>query len=343
MTTKININSRWSTRILHLLVWLGLAIFPILWPISDSSFQTKVIIHIWAMLITLAITFYTNYFWLFDKFFSNKRIWFFILLNLSLFVLLYCIRELIFNQIEPERPRPSSTSIKGIFMYGELIMYSLGVGLAIAVRNAERLMQSEMERKRLETEKLTSEISLLKYQMQPHFFFNTLNNIYVLISKSPQEAQKSVHSLSKMMRYILYENSSELISLNSEIDFLRNYDNLMKIRMNDSVDTSFSAPENCDGINIPPLLLIPLLENAYKHGVSPDKKSFINSHITIDNGRLRFEVHNSLPAVKSDDRSDSGIGLANLKKRLEILYKINYIFISQSIKDEYIAVIDIPI
>ena len=134
------------------------------------------------------------------------------------------------------------------------------------------------------------------------------------------------------------------ISLSKEIAFIENYDKLMRLRLGERVKVSVNVPEDVMGINIPPLLLIPLLENAFKHGVSATEPSFIDCNVKIDNDRLVFEVSNTLFEKVNEDRSHSGIGLSNLRKRLEIIYGDNYTFVSEPNDNGFfVARLEIPL
>lgn len=247
-------------------------------------------------------------------------------------------------QAEKKQRNRASSGMRSIFFYNELIIFALGVVASLGIKHNSHISEIEEERKRLHSEKLASELTMLKYQMQPHFIFNTLNNIYVLISKSPTNAQKAVHSLSKMMRYILYDNTANYIALTAEVEFLRNYVILMGLRLNDSVKVTYDISENIDGVDIPPLLLIPLLENAYKHGVVTGKQSFIDISLKIIDDKLQFSVTNSFTTLPQEDRSHSGIGLTNLRKRLSILYSNKASFVSgETDESTYTATLSIPI
>lgn len=309
------------------MVCVVLVVIPFTLQLESDSLNSRFMSRFWLMVFGLLVTFYSNYLFAIDKLLYKRKYLFFILFNIGIFAFtdffelsISSLLDFNANRFRHHRGGGPSGVMQTMYIYNKLIFAALGVGAALAARYSKKLADSEVERKKLETEKLTSEISLLKYQMQPHFFFNTLNNIYALISKSPADAQKAVHSLSKMMRYILYENTSETISLDKEIDFIENYNKLMMMRLSDKVKVDLVIPDDVEGINIPPLLLIPLIENAYKHGVSYEKESFIHSEMTIDGDMLTFEVRNSICDSGNEDRSDSGIGLQNLRKRIEILF-----------------------
>ena len=174
----------------------------------------------------------------------------------------------------------------------------------------------------LEREKLRSELEYLKYQINPHFFMNSLNNIHALIDIDKEKAQAAVQDLSGMMRYVLYERSSMFVPLEKEIQFLQNFIELMRLRYTGKlqVDTCF-APEP-QGVFVPSLLLMQFVENAFKHGVTYMKKSYINVSLTIDDAseNVVFTCRNTLPVVAAKESATGGIGIENTRKRLELLY-----------------------
>ena len=203
------------------------------------------------------------------------------------------------------------------YTFTSLFMLFFSMGLRIL----ERQSRIEKLQKEMEKEKLNSELAFLKNQVSPHFFFNTLNNIYALIGINADDSQKAVLKLSKLMRYLLYESEKGDTKLSHEIDFMYNYIDLMKLRMNEKIDLSVSLPENYNDINFPPLLFIPFIENAFKHGVSYRKKSFIRIEMTIDDNDIMFHCTNSV--VKNGDEKEEkepGIGLENVTKRLKLLF-----------------------
>lgn len=340
--------SRFNEYGLHAVILVVLIVIPLMMQIESSTLNAKFMSHFWVMIFSLIVTFYGNYLYGIDKLFYKKKYLWFVLFNVLIIIFNDFVENAVhacFEESQPQRvERIRSRMVHTIFLYNRLIYTILGIGAALAVRYSRKLIDSEKERKQLETEKLTSEISLLKYQMQPHFFFNTLNNIYSLISKSPSDAQKAVHSLSKMMRYILYENTSDTISLDKEIDFIENYNKLMLLRMNSNVRVQFDVPNDVSNVNIPPLLLIPLVENAYKHGISAQNDSFISCCLSIKNNMLTFKVENSLSNEPKEDRSHSGIGLQNLRKRLEIIYGSNATFEANETEyGTFVAMLELPI
>jgi LytS/YehU family sensor histidine kinase len=203
------------------------------------------------------------------------------------------------------------------FFFTALFISFFSLGLRVLERNA----QIEKRQKDLEKEKLNSELALLKNQISPHFFFNTLNNIYSLISINTADSQKAVLQLSKLMRYLLYESEQGQSLLSHEIDFMNNYIDLMRLRMSDKVVLSVSFPVQYENIAIPPLLFIPFIENAFKHGISYREKSFIEIDMRVEKESITFMCKNSLgKAGDEPHQNHSGIGLDNVSKRLNLLF-----------------------
>ena len=172
--------------------------------------------------------------------------------------------------------------------------------------------------KSVESKKSKAELSLLKSQINPHFFFNTLNNLYGLTVEKSDEAPEVVLKLSDMMRYTIYMGKEDFVPLKEEVDYLKNYIELHKIRYQKSVDIKFSY-SNVSGYKIAPLLFIIALENAFKHGVEKlTDNAFIHLDLKTIDGNIIFEIENNFE--KLNNRSNRGIGLDNLKQRLQLLY-----------------------
>ena len=200
----------------------------------------------------------------------------------------------------------------------------------------------ESVRQELEKSRAEAELQHLKSQLNPHFLFNTLNNIYSLIALSPEKAQESVHDLSRLLRYVLYESSQPRVPVEKEFDFIRNYIELMRIRLPHHVELQTEISDTKAATEVAPLLFISLIENAFKHGVSNSKPSFIDIHIRQENERIVCLIRNSyFPKDTKTDKSGSGIGLQNLHRRLELLYPGKFIFTNKHNNDEYVAMLEI--
>jgi len=222
-------------------------------------------------------------------------------------------------------PKPNALFVRPPFREMHFFNYAMTslfmVFFSLGMRVLERHSQTEKLQKDLEKEKLNSELAFLKNQISPHFFFNTLNNIYSLISINAEDSQKAVLKLSKLMRYLLYDSEHGNTMLSNEIDFMNNYIDLMKLRMSNKISLSVSFPEKYDDINIPPLIFIPFIENAFKHGISYREKSFIDISMTTTKESISFRCANSMVKAREENEPDhSGIGLGNVTKRLNLLF-----------------------
>jgi two-component system, LytTR family, sensor kinase len=190
--------------------------------------------------------------------------------------------------------------------------------------------------KTLEKERLASELSLLKTQINPHFFFNTLNNIYALTEVDPKVAQEAIYNLSKMMRYMLYETENDRVLLSKEIDFIRNYVELMRLRLSDSVKVDFGYPVEVGNAIVAPLVLITFIENAFKHGVSYNEKSYVRSELSVVGNQLKFSICNPLLHSAHATRLEaSGIGLSNVQRRLNLLYPQRHELLLETTENEF--------
>ncbi|MFR4245134.1 MAG: sensor histidine kinase [Phocaeicola coprophilus] len=195
--------------------------------------------------------------------------------------------------------------------------------------------------KDLERQRLESELQYLKYQLNPHFFMNTLNNIYALVDLNTEQAKKTIIELSKLMRYVLYEANKNQISLEHEIQFLENYIALMKLRYINNLNIRTEFPVVVPCVQIPPLLFISLLENAFKHGVSYQEPSFIEVRIELADEGVIFNCKNSKHTHAHKD-AYHGIGIDNIKKRLHLLYGNNYTFTTNERENCFEVLLIIP-
>lgn len=223
------------------------------------------------------------------------------------------------------RPRNDFERFRPFFIPYQVYNYFISAlfftFFALGLRVMERHAGIEKRQKELEKEKLNSELALLKNQISPHFFFNTLNNIYSLISINTEDSQNAVLKLSKLMRYLLYESEQGLTNLGNEIDFMNNYIDLMRLRTSNKVSLTVDFPDKTDKIYLPPLLFIPFIENAFKHGISYRDKSFISISMKIDEENLTFNCSNSIGNNKTErEENHNGIGLENVRKRLKLLF-----------------------
>jgi LytS/YehU family sensor histidine kinase len=220
------------------------------------------------------------------------------------------------------QPRPS----RNFLIYKDNIYLVFTIVIALAIRITERWTKAEAGIRDAEKEKLNSELMHLKYQLQPHFFFNSLNNIYSLISISPSSAQEAVHSLGKLMRYLIYDTEAPRVELRNEVEFMKRYIELMKLRISDKTKVEVDFQKIPASRQIAPLLFVSLIENAFKHGVSSTEPSEIHFSLHVTEKDVIFSASNFNFPKSNKDESGSGIGLNNLRKRLDLLYPDKYSF-----------------
>ncbi|MFI3306173.1 MAG: sensor histidine kinase [Rikenellaceae bacterium] len=213
-----------------------------------------------------------------------------------------------------------------------------------AIKLVYKSMRDEQAMGELKQQNMQVEMDYLKYQINPHFFMNTLNNIHALIDIDAESAKSTVIELSKMMRYVLYESGCESISLRQDLQFLTNYIKLMEIRYDGGVEVRTTYPESIPAwVSIPPLLFIVFVENAFKHGVGQGEGCYIHLDVEFDGeDRVVCRVVNSL-ADRGRGRSGSGIGLENVRRRLELLYDDNFQLDTRAHTDKYSVKLTIPI
>ena len=256
--------------------------------------------------------------------------------------------------MEMGRPSSSHRHLRGPhprrlgppFVFGgretvSFIVMVLLLGLNVATKYFFRSVDVRKRMKELERENLQRQLEYLKYQVSPHFFMNTLNNIHALVDIDPEEAKHTIEVLSQLMRYLLYEGDKSLVPLQRELDFIGHYVELMRIRYANDVHIDVELPHLLPDVMIPPLLLITFVENAFKHGVSYEQPSFIEVKVAITDGNgISFSCRNSLCPTVSD--KPGGVGLRNATKRLRLLYGTTYQLSIQSEGGEYRVWLQLP-
>ncbi len=318
---------------LQLVGWGVILITTLLWSISvDAKAYERfgAIVFVISILPLLAI-YLINFYYIIPKFLFNHRRGGFMLTNtilvVSLLLFSYVLHtEVIREYIMPEyNPRRSERSL--MFLVRDCILYILMIGLVTAVRLVGRLQQSEEALREAESARVRAELDNLKSQVNPHFLLNTLNNIYSLTAIDTERAQKTIIELSRLLRYVLYENHSDRVKLSGEVNFLKDYIELMRIRLSSRVklDVEFNVEPN-SSTQIAPLIFISLIENAFKHGVSADRDSFISIKFEdkTQSGEVVVSIVNSNNAKTEDDRSGHGVGLEQVRRRLELQYANGY-------------------
>lgn len=229
----------------------------------------------------------------------------------------------------PLRPEWMELAIGILLLAGDL-----GLIAYIRMRQNERQMQE------LRAESLRQQLESLRYQINPHFLMNTLNNIQSLILTDPEKATEIVDEFSKMMRFLLYDGNDATIPISRELDFLRHYVSLMRLRYPDSVRIEAELPEDIAGAVVPPMVMASFVENAFKHGISYEKPSFVRIKVENTRARILFRCRNSRHALQQTEQH--GLGMENVKKRLSLLYGADYALHIEDHQDEYDILLDIP-
>jgi two-component system LytT family sensor kinase len=212
------------------------------------------------------------------------------------------------------------------FDFVGLLITLLVLGISTAITVVRNWQHDAQVRERLEQQRVSAELAMLKAQINPHFFFNTLNNIYSLTLIDGEQARAALHRLSRMMRYVLYDTAAGPTQLSQEVAFVQDYITLMQLRLTDRVTVTFDHPEPVREVPIAPMILLPFVENAFKHGVAATQASSIYVGLrqpTPD--QLEIEVRNTLfPTPATDLAGSNGIGLVNTRRRLDLLYPGQY-------------------
>ena len=226
-----------------------------------------------------------------------------------------------------------------VAFFGGLLLMGMNLGVKLYFRSQEATKAITQ----IEKHALERQLQYLKYQVNPHFFMNTLNNIHALVDIDPERAKTSIVELSKLMRYVLYEGNNKLTSLSREVQFLRNYVQLMSMRYTGNVSISLDVPEVLPDSMLPPLLLVIFVENAFKHGISYRTKSFVEISLQPHGDRLLFSCRNSRPEIKHDENMKGGVGLSNVRRRLDLLFPDDYTLDIKETDDTYTVKLEIPL
>lgn len=314
---------------IHIISWLFVFTIPLILEDRDNVFYWDKYLKHLVVLISYCIIFYVNCFVLIPRYWIHKKTAKFIGANILFLGLLSLGIYLYQDTFFPPPPHIKLSDIplshRISFHLRHLLPMTFVVALSMVIRMSQQWYSMKDKLIEIENEKTEAELKNLKNQLNPHFLLNTLNNIYALISFNTNKAQEAVQELSKLLRYVLYENQSPYVPLQKELDFINNYVSLMRIRVSKSVNVNLKLEEGPKDIQISPLLFISLIENAFKHGISPTEVSFINISIQGNgDGSVRCEIKNSNYPKSITDKSGSGIGLEQVHRRLELLYPGKY-------------------
>ncbi len=319
---------------LNIIAWMIVIVWPILQGLNDGDSFSSITSRHFATYIGLPVMFlvlfYLDYYYLFDKLWKRSdrgRMWF-LIINIFLILAISIGSFFWQNYFRSffgigQRPLVFANTV---LYYSVVLMMT--AGLSVTLRYTVDYLREEMIRRRLEIEQREAELRNLRAQLNPHFLFNAMNAIYALISIDAERAQTATHNLSKILRYVLYDDQNKFVPLEKELEFIRSYVDIMKLRLSDNVRLQADIDVECTGVMVAPLMFMSPVENAFKHGVSNTESSFIEIVIGTesvgDKCVVVCRVRNSYFPKMDNDRSGSGIGVENLRRRLELLYPDSY-------------------
>ena len=315
----------------HITLWAFMFLSPLtFWRGTGITLPHYIMLSMQPLL--LMVVFYLNYFYLAPKYFVAGKHRYDLLINVVLIIVLGTFLHYWMdwaNDLYMPYLNRNYDDVLGTISY--ILRDSLNLAVfaagATALALARRWVTADQKLKATEAARAQAELTNLRNQINPHFLLNTLNNIYALTAFDATKAQTAIQELSKMLRHILYDYQQPTVPLKDEVAFLENYVNLMRIRLSTAVDIRFNTKMSVsNSIQIAPMLFISLIENAFKHGISPTEPSFIHIDITADDHTLVCDISNSNYPKTAQDRSGHGIGLQQVQRRLELSYPNRYIW-----------------
>jgi len=328
------------TIAIHILVWLLLLVIPYIstdqvFNLLDPASDVKYLLLCLTLSSLLLITFYFNYFFLIPKFLFAKKGWLYFLVLLLTIAVVFILLWVIFviSDFNPEgmnNTNPIIEKIIPIIMINAISLWLLSIGTSILWTIYNRLKQAE-------SEKLEAQIATLKSQINPHFLFNTLNNIYATAIDTSPKAADMIDKLSEMMRYTMRDTQQDFVLLEDEINYISNFIELQRLRLDRSVKLEYSGLEDIPPLRIAPMLLIPFIENAFKHGVNSEQKSLIKIEIAMNKNEFQLSVVNNKVDIQRNISERSGLGIENTKHRLNLIYPSKHLLVINDNEKQFIV------
>jgi sensor histidine kinase YesM len=326
------------TITIHVLVWILLLIIPYVStdqvfssfdPVSDKKYLLLCL----ALSTVLLIIFYFNYFFLIPRFLLTKKYWLYFLFLLLAITIVFLLSGVLFlfSDFTPQKlaiTNPVIEKIIPVIIVNAILLWLLSIVSSILGALYNRLKQTE-------SEKLTAQIASLKSQINPHFLFNTLNNIYATAIDTSPKAADMVDKLSEMMRYTMKDIQQDFVLLEDEINYVDNFIELQKMRLDRSVKLEYHSLENIPALPIAPMLLIPFIENAFKHGVNSEQKSHIKIEMNLNKTSFQLMVVNNKVSVQRDISERSGLGIENTRHRLHLIYPSNHLLVINDTEKDF--------
>ena len=321
-------NNRQTTVLIHVATWAALLLVPMMsMGHSDGLTPRHVLISVGVTLSFIAV-FYPNFLWITPRYYTHGQHHLYVLFNLVVIIviamLFHCWMS-VCNTAYPSQRHPHENTFHWAFIVRNMFNLSIVAAIATAMQLAARWRMTEEARIEAEAARVDAELKTLRNQINPHFLLNTLNNIYALTAFNTTKAQEAIQQLSKMLRHLLYDYEQPTVPVRDEEEFLENYISLMRIRLPQSVDVSFTTQlQQLSSIEVAPMIFISLVENAFKHGISPTEPSFIHIHLTADEHEICCDIQNSNHPKSATDHSGHGIGLKQVQRRLDLAYPNRY-------------------
>ncbi|MEO5683132.1 MAG: histidine kinase [Chitinophagaceae bacterium] len=344
---------KWNKRtlqiVIHTAIWTGFLLFPFVnfsgpreMPFNP---ERKLQLLFFTTNLFLVGFYYLHSLVLIPKLLAERKIAIYIFSILGLLILYVFIPSVYFHFVEIPRPRflqninlppgkmPPRFGVRRIMPFafpGTLAMFLLILIISGGIKIINQWFRSERRTEEIEKEKIITELALLKSQINPHFLFNTLNNIYSLAITGSANTADSVMKLSSIMRYVLDDAKSNFVPLDKEIQFLENYIALQRVRLTEKSVINFTSKGDTADKQIAPLLLIAFVENAFKYGISTHQSAAIDIHLTVSNNQLNFVVANQKFINSQAGAGNTGLGLSNAKRRLELMYHNKHILLTEN-------------
>lgn len=331
------LSHRWRTRLIvffsqrlvyNSLFWLGLLLLLTIVEWESMRYKQGFFFTLSNEIINVffyAVIVYFNFFYLIPNYLSKNKFLTYCGLLLLAALILTPLKMIAFYFKFSAMPYAQDNLIENQNWY--FLFMFLIAGSSTVVKIITDWVRNAREKQELETRTMQSELRFLKSQINPHFLFNTLNSLYALTLKKSEKAPEIVIKLSEMMRYMLYECNEKQVPLSNEVHYIRNYLDLEKLRQGQNVEINFEVEGHISDQQIAPLMFVPFIENSFKHGLNNQiSRGFVNMHLIVDENRINFICENSkaesLPL--QEHRRSGGIGLVNVRRRLDILYPKQY-------------------
>ena len=286
--------------------------------------------------LMLMIIFYSNYLYLAPKFFVAGKHRYDLLINLVMIttfgIALHYWTDFA-NNLYGVHVRFDDAISDVTNILRDCLNFAIFAGGSTALALARKWFTADQKLQESEAARAKAELYNLRSQINPHFLLNTLNNIYALTAINQERAQDAIQQLSKMLRHMLYDNQESSVAISDELQFLENYISLMKIRLSANVDVTFTHNVDVPGVRIAPLIFISLVENAFKHGISPTEQSFVHIEINATDHDINCRIENSNHPKSNQDRSGHGIGLNQVQRRLDLAYPNHYKWVKGTNED----------